>query len=470
MTSSKTTPATGFFFCLLFASILDLQAYPKTAPWHELERYQETITRKEFEHLLIRFYNPSKVILSYLDINNERAVIYNDRAKTKVDFTLRFAASEASQKPSKHYYKTIADLNALKNSHDKPLKGVKIGLDPGHIGGKWAGMEERQISWAGYPIIREGDCNLTVCKKVKPRLEALGATVIMTHTTTDPVTKTRPEDFMAEAKAEGKTGGALRRRAEMYFYRREEIYERGQFLRQKFQPDFNISLHFNATELSGGGEVTKDNRHAFFIQAAFGPDEVDREMWRYFLFSKLLERSLPMESAMGDFLTEEILKVAPLRANAYGWTKYTCPVDDDPYNNGRNLAMTREFPGPTVLCEMFYMNNPWTAARLTAGDFSGVKRIEGAGGSYRSIYEEYADAVVGAVQRLFTLWTVQGYASVPPPKITQSWGGKPAEGKIIKAEAKAAPEINAQPKSPPTAAKPPADKNTAPVKKWWHFW
>jgi hypothetical protein len=145
-------------------------------------------------------------------------------------------------------------------------------------------------------------------------------------------------------------------------------------------------------------------------------------MWRYFLFSKLLERSLPMEGAMGDFITEEILKVAPLRANAYAWTKYTCPINDNPYNNGRNLAMTREFPGPTVLCELFYMNNPWTAARMTAGDYSGTRHIAGAGGTYRSIYEDYADAVVNAVRRLFTKWTVEGYPKAPPTVVTRSWG------------------------------------------------
>lgn len=448
MTRSKTILS----FCLLVLSVAtEVQAYPKHAPWADLERYQETITRKEFEHLLTRYYNPSKAIYAYLDINDQRAIIYNDTSRSKVDFTLRFASSDASKKQPTHYYKTIADLNALRNPADKPLRGVKIAIDPGHIGGVWAGMEERQISWANYPLIREGDANLTVSKKVKPRLEALGATVMLTHETPDPVTKTRPPDFMKEAMSEGKG----RRQAEMYFYRREEIYERGQILRNQFKPDFTISIHFNATELSGGGEVTKDNRHAFFIQAAFGPDEVNREMWRYFLFSKLLERSIPMEGAMGDFITEEILKVAPLRANSYAWTKYTCPINDNPYNNGRNLAMTREFPGPTVLCELFYMNNPWTAARMTAGDYSGTKFIAGAGGTYRSIYEDYADAVVNGVRRLFTQWTVHGHPKPPPTVVTKSWGATPKKQILLAANGEAAP---ASTNAAPAAVKKPAKK------------
>ena len=462
MTRSKTILAATACLCF-FSSAPTGYAYPKSAPWHDLERYQETITRNEFERLLTRFYNPSKVIYSYLDINDQRVIVYNDRGKSKVDFTLRFAPNEPAKKPASFYYKTISDLNALKNPPDKPLKGVKIALDPGHIGGIWAGMEERQISWANYPLIREGDANLIVSKKVKPRLEALGATVMLTHETADPVTKTRPEDFVAEARAEGKSGGALRRRAEMYFYRRDEIYERGQLLKTKFQPDFNLSLHFNATELSGGGEITRDNRHAFFIQAAFGPDEVDREMWRYFLFSKLLERSIPMEGAMGDAITEEILKVAPLRANAYAWTKYTCPVNDNPYNNGRNLAMTREFPGPTVLCELFYMNNSWTAARMTAGDYAGTKYIEGAGGTYRSIYEDYADAVVNAVRRLFTKWTVEGFPKPPPTVVTRSWGTKTNAAPVDAMLAR----NNAGTNAAPAAANSPA--NPPPAKKNW-FW
>lgn len=453
MTRSKTILAASFYLCVLLAAS-PAHAYPKTAPWHELDRYQETITRKEFDRLLTRFFNPSKAIYSYLDINDNRVIIYNDTGKTKADFTLRFAPNDAACKCSTFSFKTIADLNALKNPADKPLKGVKIALDPGHIGGKWADMEERQISWANYPVIREGDANLIVAKKVKPRLEALGATVMMTHDTSDPVTPTRPADYMAEAAAEGKG----HRQAEMYFYRREEIYVRGQNLKTKFQPDFTISLHFNATELSGGGEITHDNRHAIFMEAAFGPDEVSREMWRYFLFAKLLERAIPMEGAMGDFLTEEILKVAPLRANAYAWTKYTCPINDNPYNNGRNLAMTREFPGPTVLCEFFYMNNPWTAARMTAGDYSGTKHIEGAGGNYRSIYEDYADAVVNAVRRLFTKWTVEGYSKPPPTVVTKSWGAKPAEAGSP-ATSKAAPAAaKKKPAASSTSTNAPAVK------------
>jgi len=456
MTSSKTILALAALGFILLSAAPTGHAYPKHAPWNDLERYQETITRSEFEHLLKRYYNPSKAIYGFLDINDQRVIIYNDRSRSKVDFTLRFAANEASKKQAPHYYKTIADLNALKNPPDKPLKGVKIAIDPGHIGGIWAGMEERQISWAKYPLIREGDANLIVSKKIQPRLEALGATVMLTHSTPDPVTKTRPPDFMTEAQSEGKG----RRQAEMYFYRREEIYERGQILRTQFKPDFTISIHFNATELSGGGEVTRDNRHAFFIQAAFGPDEVDREMWRYFLFSKLLERSIPMEGAMGDFITEEILKVAPLRANAYAWTKYTCPINDNPYNNGRNLAMTREFPGPTVLCELFYMNNPWTAARMTAGDFSGTKFIEGAGGTYRSIYEDYADAVVNAVRRLFTQWTVEGFPKAPPTVVTKSWGAKPPATPTLASNSEAKPAAKpAATNAAPAAVKKPAKKS-----------
>ncbi|MBV9464326.1 MAG: N-acetylmuramoyl-L-alanine amidase [Verrucomicrobiae bacterium] len=399
-------------------------------PWPDLERYQFSITRAEFEHLLNRFYNPSRAIYKFIEIDDARAILYHGASSSQPDFILNFAPDAPHARTPAYLYKTVPQLARLKNSADKPLRGIRVALDPGHIGGPWADMEERQVSWAGLPTIREGECNLLISGKIKPRLEALGATVMLTHTAAEPVTASRPGDWMNEAAAAiAKKHGigvseALRSRqsevahlAEMYFYRKAEIHERGERLR-RFRPDLCLSIHLNATELSGAKRLTKANRHAFFINAAYTSEEVENELTRYYLFSKLLERSLPMECAVGDALTEEVLKVAPLKPNSYGWTKTTCPVNDNPYLNGRNLAATRQFPGPTVLCELFYMNNAWTAERLSAGDYAGARPI--AGGVYRSIYEDYAEIVTQGVSRLYARWTVDGKTDYPPTTVTEA--------------------------------------------------
>jgi hypothetical protein len=41
------------------------------------------------------------------------------------------------------YFKDEAALRALNNPPDRPLRGIRIALDPGHIGGRWARIEEQ---------------------------------------------------------------------------------------------------------------------------------------------------------------------------------------------------------------------------------------------------------------------------------------------------------------------------------------
>ena len=79
-------------------------------------------------------------------------------------------------------------------------------------------------------------------------------------------------------------------------------------------------------------------------------------------------------------------------------------MNGNAYLYARNLAVSRQYPGPCVILEPFYMNNAWTAERLAAGDYDGVRPI--AGGTYRSIFREYADAVSKAIIEAYSKWTI----------------------------------------------------------------
>lgn len=407
--------------CVIFILALFISARVLHAQdWTNLEKYHGTITEKEFRRLVDHVYNPSKAVYAYLNVHPEYVEFFEDSEKTILNFTLRLAPPGEPLKTASLTFKSIPVLKKLSNSPDKPLKNIRIVLDPGHIGGKWAGMEERSVIWGNNPVIREGDLNLKTAFLIKSRLEAAGATIYMTHTKPEPVTPSRPSDYLDEARrvvyAENKVDEAeasrrknffqklIHWRAELYFYRRAEIAQRAENIRRDFLPDLNICNHFNATEKSGSGEIVKDNRHAFFINGCYGPDEVVNPMTRYFLFSKLLEQPLDIEMAVGDAITEKMLKIAPLPPVKYGAEKYQCRVNANPYLYARNLAVSRQYPGPCLILEPFYMNNAWTAERLAAGDYDGVKNL--AGGSYRSIFREYADAVADAIIQVYSRWTI----------------------------------------------------------------
>ena len=44
---------------------------------------------------------------------------------------------------------------------NKPLSGLKIALDPGHLGGNWAKMEERWFQVGDSKPVQEGDLTLS---------------------------------------------------------------------------------------------------------------------------------------------------------------------------------------------------------------------------------------------------------------------------------------------------------------------
>ena len=53
---------------------------------------------------------------------------------------------------------------------DKPLNGLRVAIDPGHIGGPWAQMEERSTRYHGSAPVQEGDLNLITARLLKQEL------------------------------------------------------------------------------------------------------------------------------------------------------------------------------------------------------------------------------------------------------------------------------------------------------------
>jgi len=85
----------------------------------------------------------------------------------------------------------------VKSNIAEPLQGLKIVLDPGHMGtdfwdeatGKYVKLEDKKVS--------EGDLNLWTAYLVANELEDLGAMVTITRTEAGPVTKSNLQNFNA---------------------------------------------------------------------------------------------------------------------------------------------------------------------------------------------------------------------------------------------------------------------------------
>jgi N-acetylmuramoyl-L-alanine amidase len=62
------------------------------------------------------------------------------------------------------WFRTPAEVRAVSHPLDKPLNGLRVAIDPGHIGGPWAQMEERSTRYHGSAPVQEGDLNLITAR------------------------------------------------------------------------------------------------------------------------------------------------------------------------------------------------------------------------------------------------------------------------------------------------------------------
>ena len=227
--------------------------------WTRLHAFQHTITREDFVSLLDDVYGEAerKTWQSTITIQDAFAVITTSTADpASPPFTLHFADSEKTPPPRS--WRSLAELPPSPAPLTRPLHDLKIAIDPGHIGGDWAKMEERwyQVGEDTKPVM-EGSMTLAVAKLLKPQLEALGASVTLVRDSEEPVTDERPEDFLPAIIAGLRAQGidpedppslvfSPQRQAEKRFYRTAEIRARAQKINTVIKPDIVLCLHFNA--------------------------------------------------------------------------------------------------------------------------------------------------------------------------------------------------------------------------------
>src|SRR5205823_10111102 len=135
--------------------------------WPTLERYQETMTRDDFTRLLQNVY-ATRGYDDLVQIGDDSARIVEDAA-AQTFFTLRFA-KETPRKLPAHYWQRIDKLGRA--SAKRPLSGLNVTLDPGHLGGRWAKMEESLFQMDDDPPVGEGELTWRVAKILAPKLRA----------------------------------------------------------------------------------------------------------------------------------------------------------------------------------------------------------------------------------------------------------------------------------------------------------
>ena len=367
--------------------------------WSRLDAYQETITREDFERLLTTVFTTGPAWQSYIEIDEKEARIRTDDAEEPEIYHLRFATADRV-KPAARTWKTTADLPPAPAG--KPLAGLHIAIDPGHIGGEWAKIEERWFVVGDGKPVREGDMTLQVAKLLKPKLEALGARVSLVREKTEPLTPLRPASLLklaADSDEAPDSPAALQKLAERYFYRTAEIRARAKLVNETLKPDLVLCLHFNA---DGWGDpnkpilVNRSHLH-LLLNGAYNDEEVHLADQRFAMLEKLLSRSHEEEKRVGTTVAQTFAKETGLPPFIYPpLSRNALSVDGNPYLWARNLLANRLYECPVIFMEPYVMNSSIDYPRIQAGDYEGLREINGK--KQRSIFREYADTMAEALK------------------------------------------------------------------------
>ncbi len=178
----------------------NLSSLAELPDYRELDGYQETMTREEFTGLLEKLYAPHGGWEAFVRIDPGAAVIRKTSVPLDDLYTLRFAPNDAGQKPLPARYWRPRALVPVAESKDKPLTGLRVALDPGHLGGRWAKLEERWFQIGDAPPVMEGEMTLKVAQALAERLRALGATAELVRASDEPSTPLRPADLTGPAR------------------------------------------------------------------------------------------------------------------------------------------------------------------------------------------------------------------------------------------------------------------------------
>lgn len=391
-----------------------LGAHPQ---WKVLEKYQKTITHDEFMHLLHDVYCTHGLGADLITIEDSSArILMNREAQSFV--TLRFAKDEASRKRVPRLWRPAKALPLAKET--KPLAGLRIALDPGHLGGKWAKMEERWFQVENSPPVTEGDLTLRVARILAPRLEKLGAEVLFVRNSTEPVTWKRPDDFKELAKKILIKNGVpeprkdvenpddpmkeqtVRWQSEILFYRYSEIRRRAVLVNTKLHPDLVLCLHFNA---EGWGDPKNptliDHNHMHLLaNGSYLQPELELDDERFEMLRRLLSRAYDEELSLADTIAGVMAKETQLPPYEYPTTLTTTKVGTSGYVYARNLLATRLYRCPVVYLEPYVMNSLDGFARIQAGDYEGMRNFNGI--ERKSIFREYADSVADGLAEYYS--------------------------------------------------------------------
>lgn len=375
--------------------------------WSRLDAYQKTISKTEFLYQLDEVFTVGGAWKQWITIGDESAEIRMDKDDPEQIYVLYFKTDEEESKIQR-YWRTREEMKDF--PADRPLAGLRIAIDPGHIGGNYAALEERRFLMnENSTPVQEGDMTLTVANMLKDQLETLGAIVNLVREKTEPVNPFREEQYLDYARAKQEynkgllTKEVVKREADRMFYRVGEIRARARLVNYAFKPDLVLCVHFNAdAQPDPENPILYEREHFHMIlNGAYTASEVEHDDERFTMILKVLqgiheEEARLAAAAVSSFVRETGLPPYEYEPNS----TRAVNVQGNPYMWARNLIANRLYECPVVYYEPYLMNGKDSYTRMQMGDYDGLRYVNGR--LRHSIYREYVDAVTGGLVDYYT--------------------------------------------------------------------
>ena len=390
----------GGAFCFLNGGT-SVQLQPPD--WARLDAFQGTLSKSTFEQTLHQVYCPRVSWYQDWIKLNESAVLIRKKRGEDSWYSLSF--SEGNQTISKNPDVLFADK---KNN----LNGVRIALDPGHIGGQYSEMEGRHFALNGSLPVKEGDLALSVAVRLKQKLSGLGAAVKLIREKNEPVTVLRPHDFAGEAEIwvrqrelllkkkfnPEERAKLMRKRKEILFYRISEIHARAKLVNEDIRPDLVICLHLNAAPWSDPEkfELVERNDFHVLVNGCYMGGELSDDNQRFEMVFRLVNRWNKTEQHIAESVSHAFTRKTNLPIFNYKGPN-ALKVGNVPGVWARNLIANRIYHCPVVFLEPYVANSHDAYERIMLGNYKGKKKINGKW--KESLVEEYADSVFLGIKK-----------------------------------------------------------------------
>ncbi len=298
-------------------------------------------------------------------IPGELAVFKDRDSKTQLDFSV-----------------PIPTLSVSENRVPSSLAGLKIALDPGHMGGAlWDKRTGKYVRGKNGKVLSEGVMALQIALLLEERLLKRGAQVFLTRRLLEPVTSVPYEkldlrqfglvelsenaltdwflDLLQSAPPSQKLYRAFENSREVkkifselmrghYFIRKEDLSARADQIAE-FDPDLSLVIHLDAG--NGFGKETKAYVPGAFYKEEFATLEQRSSFAWHFLNQRNWDRSVLLSRS----IVQSIAKNMGVQPQMHHGSNATF-VEPGVYS--RNLALTRQIRGVQSFLECLFYDDP----------------------------------------------------------------------------------------------------------------